>query len=107
MMTLLNMEGDNMNRSRIVQLLTEHKPHLSSNYGVTRLALFGSTVRNTALDNSDVDILVDFDGPATSKRYFGVQFYLEDLFGCSVDLVTEKALRAELRPFIEKEAVRV
>ncbi|MFQ5356518.1 MAG: nucleotidyltransferase family protein [Mariprofundaceae bacterium] len=48
-----------------------------------------------------------FDGPATSERYFGVQFYLEDLFGCPVDLVTEKALRPELRPFIEKEAVRV
>jgi hypothetical protein len=54
-----------------------------------------------------VDILVGFEGPATSARYFGVQFYLEDLFGCPVDLVTEKALRAELRPFIEREAVHV
>ena len=51
---------------------------------------------------SDVDILVAFAGPATSARYFGVQFYLEDLFGCPVDLVTEKAVRAELRPFIEQ-----
>jgi len=42
--------------------------------------------------------------PATSKRYFGVQFYLEDLLGCPVDLVTEKALRPELRPYIEREA---
>ncbi|MGF1644965.1 MAG: hypothetical protein ACFCUJ_15110 [Thiotrichales bacterium] len=38
---------------------------------------------------------------------FGVQFYLEDLLGCAVDLVTEKALRAELRPFIEKKAIHV
>lgn len=52
-------------------------------------------------------MLVAFDGPATSARYFGVQFYLEDLFGCAVDLVTEKALRAELRPFIGKEAIHV
>lgn len=96
-----------MNRAQTVQLLTEHKPYLSSHFGVTQLALFGSTVRDTATDNSDVDILVDFDGQATSKRYFGVQFYLEDLFACSVDLVTEKARRSELRPFIEKEAVHV
>jgi predicted nucleotidyltransferase len=80
---------------------------LTARYGVTDLALFGSTVRDAAQDDSDVDILVAFDGPATSARYFGVQFYLEDLFGCAVDLVTEKALRAELRPFIEKEAVQV
>jgi len=54
-----------------------------------------------------VDILVKFDGPATSRRYFGVQFHLEDLLGRPVDLVTEKALRPELRPYIENEAVYV
>jgi predicted nucleotidyltransferase len=69
--------------------------------------LFGSTVRDAARPDSDIDILVAFDGPATSERYFGVQFYLEDLFGSPVDLVTEKALRSELRPFVEKEAVHV
>ncbi len=88
-------------------LLAEAKPILMQRYGVTRLALFGSTVRDSARDDSDIDILVAFDGPATSERYFGVQFYLEDLFGRPVDLVTEKALRAELRPFIEQEAVHV
>jgi predicted nucleotidyltransferase len=50
---------------------------------------------------------VSFDGPATSARYFGVQFLLEDSLGCTVDLVTDKALRPELRPFIEKEAIHV
>jgi predicted nucleotidyltransferase len=57
---------------------------------VTRLALFGSTARNTATSGSDVDVLVAFDGPATSKRYFGVQFYLEDLLGGPVDLVVSR-----------------
>ena len=96
-----------MNRSRALELLTQSKPALAARYGVTQLALFGSTARNDARSDSDIDILVAFDGPATSDRYFGVQFYLEDLFGCKIDLVTEKALRVELRPFIEKEAVRV
>lgn len=76
-----------------MHLLAESKPELAKRFGVTRLALFGSTMRGAARAGSDVDILVAFDGPATSERYFGVQFYLEDLLGRSVDLVTEKALR--------------
>jgi len=80
---------------------------MQARFGVTRLALFGSTARDNATSVSDVDILVAFDGPATSRRYFGVQFYLEDLLGCPVDLVTEKALRTELRPYIERERVNV
>lgn len=96
-----------MNRTRALELLAQSKPVLADRYGVTDLALFGSTVRQAARSDSDLDILVAFDGPATSERYFGVLFYLEDLFGCKVDLVSEKGLRPELRPFIEKEAVHV
>ncbi len=96
-----------MNRTQTLRLLTEHKPVLAQRFGVARLALFGSVVRDAVKEGSDVDVLVAFDGPATSARYFGVQFYLEDLLGSPVDLVTEKALRPELRPFIEKEAVHV
>ena len=84
-----------MDRSRALELLTQSKPLLMERCGVTRLALFGSTVRNAAQSGSDFDFLVAFDGPPTSERYFGVQFYLEDLFGCSVDLVTDKALRQD------------
>jgi hypothetical protein len=96
-----------MNRQHALELLACSKPELQSRFGVTRLALFGSTARDATTSGSDVDILVAFDGPATSKRYFGVQFYLEDLFGCLIDLVTEKALRPELRPYIERERVNV
>jgi predicted nucleotidyltransferase len=96
-----------MNRARALELLAQSKPDLAACYGVTDLALFGSTVREAARSDSDLDILVAFDGPATSERYFGVLFYLEDLFGCAIDLVSEKALRPELRPFIEKDAVHV
>ena len=96
-----------MNRTQALQALARAKPELTQRFGVVRLALFGSTARDAARNDSDLDILVTFDGPATSERYFGVQFHLEDLFGCQVDLVTEKSLRPELRPFIEKEAVHV
>ena len=96
-----------MNRDDVLDQLARNKPTLVARYGVDRLALFGSTARDAARADSDIDILVSFDGPATSERYFGVQFFLEDLLGRPVDLVTDKALRPELRPFIEREAVHV
>jgi predicted nucleotidyltransferase len=96
-----------MSRAQVLEQLVQSKPTLVARFGVTHLALFGSTVRDAARADSDIDILVSFDGPATSERYFGVQFFLEDLLGRPVDLVTNRALRPELRPFIEKEAVHV
>ncbi len=96
-----------MNRLQTLEVLTRIKPELAQRFGVVRMALFGSTARDEARPDSDVDIVVAFDGPATSQRYFGEQFTLEDALGCSVDLVTEKALRPELRPFIDEEAVNV
>jgi predicted nucleotidyltransferase len=96
-----------MNRQQAIETLTKLKPELVKRFGITRLAVFGSTVRNKAKPESDIDILVDFDRPATSKQYFGMQFYLEDILATPVDLVTVKAMRLELRPFIENEAVNV
>jgi len=96
-----------MTRAQVLQLLATSRAELASRFGVTALALFGSVVRDEARADGDVDVLVSFDGPATSARYFGVQFFLEDLLGRPVDLVTDKALRPELRPFVEREAVHV
>ncbi|MBL8279021.1 MAG: nucleotidyltransferase family protein [Pelomonas sp.] len=91
----------------LLKLLAEHKPVLAERFGVRRLALFGSLARGTARPDSDVDLLVSFDGPATSKRYFGLQFYLEDMLHRPVDLVVETALRERLRPFVERDAIHV
>ena len=96
-----------MNSNETLQILRQHKAELIKRYDVKHLSLFGSTARNQARANSDIDILVSFNGAATSSRYFGLQFYLEDLLGHPIDLVKEKALRIELRPYIEQEAIRV
>ena len=96
-----------MTRKQTLDLLTKLKPELIKRFGITRLALFGSTVRNEAREDSDIDIIVAFDGPATSKQYFGVQCLLEDELGQPIDLVTEKALRPELKTFKENEAINV
>lgn len=94
-------------RQVVLQLLVDHKQILADRFGVKSIALFGSVARNAASAASDIDVLVDFDGPAISSRYFGVQFYLEDLFGGLVDLVTTKALRPELQPYVERDAIYV
>jgi uncharacterized protein len=96
-----------MNRQQALETLSKLKPQLVERFGVTRLALFGSTVRDEAKPGSDIDVVVAFDSPATSAKYFGVQFYLEDELGAPVDLVTENAIRPELRAFIEQEAINV
>ena len=96
-----------MNRSETLALLSQHKPELQRRFGVSQLALFGSRARDQSRADSDTDVLVVFDGPATSARYFGLQFYLEDMLGSRVDMVTDKALRPELRPFVEQEAIHV
>ena len=96
-----------MTRDELLALLARHKPVLEERFGVEKLALFGSFARDTAREDSDVDVLVRFDGPATAKRYFGVQFYLEDLLGRPVDVVSETALRERLRPYVERDAIAV
>lgn len=96
-----------MRRAELLQLLAEHKPVLAERFGVTALSLFGSFARDTARDDSDVDVLVRFDGPPTSNQYFGVQFYLEDLLGRDVDVVSETALRERLRPYVERDAIAI
>ena len=94
-------------RTQTLIVLRAHRLALARQFGVRSLALCGSVARDQAGAGGDVDILVTFDAPATSARYFGLQFYLEDLLGCPVDLVTDKALRPELRPYVEAEAVYV
>ena len=87
------MTGDD-----VLALLRPQKPLLSERFGVENLALFGSFARDQATEDSDVDILVRFNGPATWKSYFGLQFYLEDLLCRPVDLIPTKALRKSSAP---------
>ena len=94
-----------MIREKTIELLQPHKLLLCSRFGVVKLALFGFTVRDVAKSGCAVEILVGFLGKATSAQHLGVRFYLKDLFGCTADLMTQKVLRKELRPLVEREAV--
>lgn len=96
-----------MKKGEILSILDLHSEEIRSRFGVKRLALFGSAARDEMRENSDVDLLVSFEGPATFDGYMDLKFYLEDLLKSQVDLVTEKGLRKEIRPAIEREAIQV
>ena len=96
-----------MNRDEVLETLRKHKQVLRERYDVTGLALYGSFARNQATPESDVDVLVKFAGPATSKTYFGALAYLEDLFRRPVDMSTIGEVRSAIRPYVERDAINV
>ena len=96
-----------MKRDEILKTLRAHRDELRKRFGVKSLAVFGSVARGEARPDSDVDILVEFEGRATFDRYMGLKFFLEDLLGRRVDLVTRKALKPRMRPYVEQEAIYV
>ncbi|HEX3006051.1 MAG TPA: nucleotidyltransferase family protein [Bacteroidales bacterium] len=73
-------------------------------FGVKRIGIFGSFARGEERESSDLDVLVVFEeGQKTFDNYMDLKFYLEDLFGREVDLVTEKALKPQLKDIIMKD----
>ncbi len=95
-----------MTRDTALALLNEHRAELAA-FGLRRLALFGSVARDEAGPNSDVDVLVEFEGEPTFKRYAGLYDRLEDILLCSVDLVTSDSLRIPLHASVERDACDV
>lgn len=96
-----------MGKAELLLLLTGQRETLKGRYAVKSLAIFGSAARDAMTDKSDVDLLVEFDTPPTFDRYFKLKFFLEELVGRPVDLVTKRGLRAELRARVEREAIHV
>ena len=96
-----------MGREEVLGLLGMHKKTLAQRFGVVEVKLYGSFARNQVEDDSDVDVLVRFDAPPDWRRYFGAQAYLEDLLGRPVDMAIDQELRAEIRPYVERELIDV
>ncbi|MBI3736000.1 nucleotidyltransferase family protein [Candidatus Sumerlaeota bacterium] len=96
-----------MKREAVIELIRGRQDELRHRFGVKELSLFGSCARDEAGIVSDIDLLVDFENPATFDGYMNLKFHLEDILGRLVDLVTRKALRKELKTDIERQAVHV
>ena len=96
-----------MTHEDLKETLRRCGPGLKAELGLIGLAVFGSVARGQSTPASDVDILVDFAGPADFSRFMELKERLEAVPGVRVDLVTRKALRPALRDAIEREAIRV
>jgi uncharacterized protein len=93
-------------RDEILDLIKEHRDEVR-HFGAKSLSIFGSAARDEIGDESDVDILVEFDTPPTFNAYMDLKFFLEDLLGRGVDLVPNARLKARIRPVVEREAILV
>ena len=96
-----------MERTETLQRLSAHREELHQQFGVTSLVLFGSTARDTVSAASDVDLLVEFDRPTGLFGLLRLQFYLEELLGCSVDVGTFEGLKPRIRDRVMVESIHV
>ena len=96
-----------LSREDVLELLRSHKGVLRERFGVTEISLFGSFARDEATEDSDVDVVVEFDEIPSWHVFFGAQRYIEDISGRSVDLVRPGNIREEIRPYIEVDLTKV
>lgn len=94
-------------REQILATLAQDMPHLRTQYGVSSLSLFGSVARGEHTSSSDVDVLVEFDRPATLFVLAALRDHLSKLVGRPVDVGTLHGLRPRVRATVEREALRV
>ena len=85
-----------LTKNEILEKLKELKPFLTNEFSVKEIGLFGSYSTDEQNEESDIDILVEFDKPIGWK-FFSLEKYLEDIFNRKVDLVTKKALKKQLK----------
>lgn len=93
--------------SEITSIIQSRKSELAEKYGVSEIGIFGSVVRGEAREDSDVDVLVEFDRPTGFIAFMDLLYYLEDLFGTKVDLVTRNALKPRIGKHILNEVMYV
>jgi hypothetical protein len=85
----------------IQRVLSENKDLLKG-YGVKKIGLFGSYIRGQQREDSDIDILVKVEG-ISLLDFVGLELKLSEIFGRKVDLVSAKALKPHVKPYILKE----
>lgn len=91
----------NLTADQVLDEIADQRERLRA-FGVRRLGLFGSVVRGEAGTQSDLDFLVELERH-TFDDYFGLLAFLEDLFGCKIDLVEAEAVKPRLKPYIDAE----
>jgi predicted nucleotidyltransferase len=95
-----------MTSKSVISKIQKNRSHLAS-LGVKKLGIFGSVARGEARRDSDIDILVEFDGAVTFDRFMDTKFYLEDLLNRRVDLVVPQAIKPSMKARIVQDLIYV
>ena len=95
-----------LDRDTLLRRLTEARTDLFGRYPLRRLALFGSVARGEAEPGSDIDVLVEFSRPV-GFEVAELAMDLDRLLEGRVDLVSAKAIRSAMRPYVERDAIDV
>lgn len=97
------MKNDERTKDKIIELLLSNREGITR-FGTKRIGLFGSYVRGEQTEASDIDFLVEFvPGQKTYDNFIHLAYFLEELLGKEVELITSDSLSSYLKPYIEKE----
>ena len=92
-----------LSKKEIIQSILDSKEKIRK-YGVKRIGLFGSLVRDEQDEGSDIDVLVEFEkGKKTFDNYMELKFFLEEQLQRKVDLVISDALKPQIKPYVMRE----
>jgi uncharacterized protein len=91
---------------QIKSVLAQHKSELAQKYHLRQLGIFGSYARKDKTAQSDIDLLVEFDGPI-GLEFVTLAEELESLLGVKVDLVSVNAIKPKMFKIIKKDLVYV
>ena len=91
----------------IKRTILQHKKELKEQFKVKNIGVFGSYVRGEQKQQSDVDVLVEFEEPIGLFEFMDLEMYLTSLVGVKVDLVSKKALKPHIGKHILEEVVMV
>jgi len=94
----------------IKRKIAENKAYLRETYGVTEIGVFGSFARGDNDADSDIDISVEINHekvPVGLFEFAGMQFYLEEILGQKVDLVTKTGIKPLIKDRILSQLIIV
>ena len=95
------------NFEEIKKILNKNKTQFQKSFKVKEIGIFGSYLKSEQTKKSDLDILVEFEGPIDFFDYLELEEYLTNLLGIKVDLVMKKALKPNIGRNILKEVIYV
>jgi len=99
------MEQHTIKLEEIKKVLKENKTILSNEFKIKEIGLFGSYLRDEAKEDSDIDVLVEFNKTVGLLEFIALENHLSDTLGIKVDLVMKSALKPRIGRHILEEVV--